>query len=776
MMLPKWKGFLAVCLAVGALTSPGYGSQFTAGDVVVFEAGNGSGDIEGDTAYACSLLEYNPTQVNQSSPVQTIPLPEYDSGTQHALTTAGQFTDHLMTLSANGQYLSVIGYDVAAGTSYNPGFGPEPAYDSPNRTIARIDALGNVDTSTAGPFGTAGTTTHGTASADGSGFWYSTAQPNASTPSIAYVPFGGSTPTILSSNYSAKTLSVFDGQLYACSSSTGTPGVSAIGTGLPTSGTQALSPLVGTNNSTINPSATGYFLATLKPGDTGPDVLYLCNYNGNGEITKYSLEGGTWVLNGEIAESFATDLTGTVSNGAVTLFTTSTNVSGSSSSAVLSTVVDTSGYGNPYSSTTLTTLVSIPITGDSIGFRGVAMAPSGSSTVTSSAWNSSASGNWSLAANWTGGVPDAVGASAMFNTLGSTTKTITVDAAQTVGAITFNSAAAYSIQGSYSLTLSNTSGSAAITVLLGSHTISEPLVITSGLSVTTAADPGASSPSLTLPLAINSTATIVKAGMGTLAFAASPSGISTLNLSSLLINQGTVRLDSGTTTDNRTLLVLGSLTINGGSLDLKTNDLDLQTGSLSLVTSKVAAGYLSSAGITSSAVLADSSQLTRLGVIQNSLDGTPTGTPLYGNGANTLGLFDGVNPPATDVLVKYTYVGDANLDGKIDGSDYSRIDDGYLNHLTGWYSGDFNYDGVVDGSDYTLIDNAFNTQGASLADQQASPGSAVDMTISTAASVPEPAAVLPVFVLGGLARIRSSRTRRCLKSSFNARHLHGIRT
>ena len=54
------------------------------------------------------------------------------------------------------------------------------------------------------------------------------------------------------------------------------------------------------------------------------------------------------------------------------------------------------------------------------------------------------------------------------------------------------------------------------------------------------------------------------------------------------------------------------------------------------------------------------------------------------------------------------------LDGKVDATDYSRIDNGYLNHLTGWYNGDFNYDGVVNGSDYTLIDNAFNMQGAQL--------------------------------------------------------------
>ena len=87
----------------------------------------------------------------------------------------------------------------------------------------------------------------------------------------------------------------------------------------------------------------------------------------------------------------------------------------------------------------------------------------------------------------------------------------------------------------------------------------------------------------------------------------------------------------------------------------------------------------------------------------------------------------------TDVLVKYTYYGDANLDGKVDGTDYSRIDNGYLNNLSGWFNGDFNYDGVIDGSDYTLIDNAFNTQGASLAAAVATAQIAGDVS-----AVPEP--------------------------------------
>ena len=59
-------------------------------------------------------------------------------------------------------------------------------------------------------------------------------------------------------------------------------------------------------------------------------------------------------------------------------------------------------------------------------------------------------------------------------------------------------------------------------------------------------------------------------------------------------------------------------------------------------------------------------------MIQNSVDGTPTGSALYS-------MFDDEPVTNADVLVKYTYYGDANLDGKVDATDYSRIDNGYLN-------------------------------------------------------------------------------------------------
>jgi predicted outer membrane repeat protein len=210
----------------------------------------------------------------------------------------------------------------------------------------------------------------------------------------------------------------------------------------------------------------------------------------------------------------------------------------------------------------------------------------------------------------------------------------------------------------------------------------------------------------------------------------------TVDASSELLNGITV--DSGATLIDAITksskspgpLVVNNLTIvTGGTLDLGSGELVVQGGDLAAITADLASGYdngtWTGTGIISSAAESDSTHLTALGVIINN-DGS--GNPLYGSGA-VLGSFDGFDPSLNDVLIKYTYYGDADLDGKVDGSDYTRVDNGYLNRITGWLNGDFNYDGAVNGSDYTLIDNAFNTQGASL-------------SASIAAQVASPAAEL----------------------------------
>jgi hypothetical protein len=178
--------------------------------------------------------------------------------------------------------------------------------------------------------------------------------------------------------------------------------------------------------------------------------------------------------------------------------------------------------------------------------------------------------------------------------------------------------------------------------------------------------------------------------------------------------------------------------------DIGSGSLDLPNASLTTETALVHQGYNNGAwngsnGIISSAAANDTAHLTAIGVIQNNQGGSP----IY----SSVNPFEGQSPAATDILLKYTYYGDTNLDGKVDGSDYSRIDNAYLsnNALTGWFNGDFNYDGVVDGSDYTLIDNAYNSQGAQLT------AALSTAQIASTASVPGPTslslAIAPALIL-----------------------------
>jgi hypothetical protein len=205
-----------------------------------------------------------------------------------------------------------------------------------------------------------------------------------------------------------------------------------------------------------------------------------------------------------------------------------------------------------------------------------------------------------------------------------------------------------------------------------------------------------------------------------------------------------------------------------GTLDLGKNDMIVQGAGESgygTINSQVASGrgvgaLWTGTGITSSAAAALPST-TALAVVMNDANQTPDGS-LSGTAIFT--TFDGQSVSDGDVLVKYTFAGDANLDGVVDAADYEQIDNGFNSQgtatvLSGWFNGDFNYDGVINGDDYTLIDNAYNSQGSvSYASDSAGPAemiaSVAEQIPGGSTAVPEPAAMGLLTIAGLLCRRR----------------------
>ncbi len=429
----------------------------------------------------------------------------------------------------------------------------------------------------------------------------------------------------------------------------------------------------------------------------------------------------------------------------------------------------------------------------------------------SSQWNLSGGGSWTAGTSWLNFIiPSLAKDVATFGNTITAPSTVTLDGSRTVGSVVFNSSSqSYTIAPGTggSLTLSQPNGTAAISDLAGSHTISAPVSLTGNaqFSVTGAADTltfsgpvsgagnliisGAGTVILSGTSGYSGTTTISTGGLtiayngsvastvlstsagavltingavpananisgsGTTVFGASiGSGVFSRTIGNLnLVNGTVVTVANASLIASRTVLITSALNFAGttnawqGRLNLTDNDLIVAGGSLTNITNQIKAGYGAvgtywngSSGILSSTAAANTMHLTALGAIQS------TGGP-----------FDGMTPNTTNVLVKYTYLGDTNLDGKVDGTDYSRIDSAYLTDLTqpgtytGWYNGDFNYDTLINGSDYTLMDNSFNSQGAQLSAELGGPAASITAQIAGGTSVPEPG-MLSVLAMAGV--------------------------
>jgi hypothetical protein len=135
--------------------------------------------------------------------------------------------------------------------------------------------------------------------------------------------------------------------------------------------------------------------------------------------------------------------------------------------------------------------------------------------------------------------------------------------------------------------------------------------------------------------------------------------------------------------------ILDTLNLSG-TLDLNNNDLVVNLNTFASIRGLVLAGFgTTGPGITSST--SDGSQILAL----------------FDNGFVGATDWEGQPIGANAIVGKYTYFGDANIDGQVTGDDYTVID-ANLNTTPpdglAWLSGDMNLDGDVTGDDYTVID------------------------------------------------------------------------
>ena len=128
-------------------------------------------------------------------------------------------------------------------------------------------------------------------------------------------------------------------------------------------------------------------------------------------------------------------------------------------------------------------------------------------------------------------------------------------------------------------------------------------------------------------------------------------------------------------------------------------------------------------------------------------------------GPTDTGVFQGETVTGATTIAMYTYAGDLNLDGLVDGADYGVIDNSVQFPGTdGYVNGDFNYDGVIDGADYGIIDNTIQLQGAPFPGVVFGASASASGGLAGVTAVPEPSAC-GFAILGAAALLRRCRRR-----------------
>jgi hypothetical protein len=319
------------------------------------------------------------------------------------------------------------------------------------------------------------------------------------------------------------------------------------------------------------------------------------------------------------------------------------------------------------------------------------------------------SGTFGNAANWTNGVPSGNGQDAVFDGAPGAA-TVTVSAPVTLRALRFDSANSYTIGGASTISLTAETNN--FVVNAGSHSITAPVAVTGHMSIYNRAGTTLTASNVST----DPTKFFSKTGTGTLAINKIRAAGMTLTAGvvQLLPNGGTSKVGAMHLSDSHPLLditnnaLILDYTLRADTVDPLTNNSPFETilgqvaqgrhngdwnptpGDASVITSSAAA-----------AVAADNGNTHKTAI------GFGESSALFGASG---GIFNGEAVDGDAILIKYTLIGDSNLDGRVNALDFNILASNYGNPLaTQWVQGDSNYDQFVDSSDFSALAVNFNS-------------------------------------------------------------------
>ena len=546
-----------------------HAAAFTPGNVVVYRVGNGTSEILANTGNSIFLDEFSPT----GSLVQSIALP--NSGSNAVIASGTASSEGLLSRSGDGQLLVVTGYNTAVpyGSSIS-----SSASATVNRAVVLVNTSGAIASTSKFSDWATGNNPRSAVTNDGTQLWLA-----GGAGGIRYAATSATTATQINTPATLvnfRQLAIFNGQLYATSSSaTGSNATSigTVGTGLPTA-SAALATLPGIAPVTTISGTSRYamFFADLSADVAGVDTLYIVD-DAVLALSKYSLVSGNWVLNNTIGAD-ADDyrgVTGAVSGSTVTLFATRKGGSSNLGGGELVKIIDAAGY-NASISATPTLLASAIVgtaTAPNTSFRGVAIAPgnvvalpsvnlsvsastgteAGATAITVTATASAAvTGDQTISLAVTG-----TGITAGDYTLSNATITILNGA--TTGTVTFTVADDAIVEGTETATLTISSPSAGLT--LGSTTaqnvaITDNDVITVDLSVSANAGTESGATAIT----VTATASAAVTGDQTVSLAVTGTGITAGDYT---LSNATITILNGQTTGTVTFTIFDDTVYEG---------------------------------------------------------------------------------------------------------------------------------------------------------------------------------------------------------------------